>query len=355
MRPVFLVVLVVGAALARDPFAEWVKEHKKEYKSATELALRRSIFDANYADMVEHNARFDAGEVSWHRKVTPYYDLTREEWADMRLTRRQFNGTENFENNFSAQDLEYLERINSLTNVPDEWTWVDKGCVTSVKDQGQCGSCSAFAATAMMESCFCEATGTLYDDFSEQFLVDCANGYEYHDQEGWWGNSGCDGGWTQAYLQYVVNWEEGYTQIEESYPYQASDHSCRPDSNGWYNDATLTGMFNQWYTAEADMKAHVYESVMGSSIDASWLGDYDYGVYDDHRCRNQIHNHNCMWDTNHDITVVGYGTENGKDYWLIKNSWGQWFGENGYVKIKRGTGHCGIGSLSYTRALCQAN
>jgi len=355
MRHIYLLGLglCTGASLS-DPFAEWVKAHGKTYGSGEEYAGRRAIFERNYADMTEHNAKFHAGEVSWHRKVTPYYDLTREEFAESRLTRRRFhrNSTASFENRV---DEAHLAKVNSVSGVPDSWSWVGKGCVTSVKDQGRCGSCSAFAATAITEFCFCTESGHYFDDLSEQFIMDCSNGYEYHDQEGWWGNSGCDGGWAQAYLQYMIHEQEGWTQVEEAYPYTASDHSCRPATNGWYNRATLTGMHNEWFTYEPDMKTHVYASPMASSIDASYLDDYDYGVYEDSRCCDQTEDPECMWMTNHDITVVGYGHELGKDYWLIKNSWGKWFGEDGYVKIKRGTGHCGIGSLSYTAASCQIN
>jgi len=349
MRLIFVLALVfcVGA----DPFAEWVKVHKKEYQSVEELAHRRAVFETNYADMMEHNAKFDRGEVSWHRKVTPYYDLTREEWADIRLSQRNFNKT-NTDFFVNQENEDFMKKMNLVTDLPDSWDWRDQGCITSIKDQGHCGSCSAFAATAIAESCFCMESNQYFDDLSEQFLVDCANGYEYHDEAGWWGNDGCDGGWTQAYLQYLINFEDGYTQEEDSYPYEGSDNNCRPTQAGWYQRAYLTGMHNTWFTNEKDMKQLVYTSPIASSIDASFLGDYDYGVYDDSRCCDQVTDSECMWDTNHDIAVVGYGHENGKDYWLIKNSWGKRFGEDGYVKIKSGTGHCGIGSLSQTAALC---
>ena len=88
-------------------------------------------------------------------------------------------------------------------------------------------------------------------------------------------------------------------------------------------------------------------------IQADYLGDYSHGVYDDSRCCDQQTDTSCKYNLYHEITVVGYGSEQGTDFWLVKNSWGDWFGEEGYFKIKRGTGHCGIGSQHFMSPYCQ--
>ena len=77
----------------------------------------------------------------------------------------------------------------------DSFSWVDEGIVTSVKNQGNCGSCTAFAVTGSIESCYIRKTGQFVDDLSEQFLVDCAYNY---DVDGF-GAYGCEGAWPQAY------------------------------------------------------------------------------------------------------------------------------------------------------------
>ena len=90
-------------------------------------------------------------------------------------------------------------------------------------------------------------------------------------------------------------------------------------------------------------------------IQASYFGDYGGGVYDDSRCCEATTDPDCIWTLNHEITVVGYGQEAGMDYWLIKNSWGRGWGDSGYMKIKRGTGHCGIGNQHVIQPYCAAN
>merc|ERR1711936_623213 len=178
-------------------------------------------------------------------------------------------------------------------------------------------------------------------------------GYPY--AHGAWGAFGCDGAWPPAHFDWLVNNNNGRTEKESCYPYTASDGRCKGSSSCNYMGAHVTGMYNKWDTTESAMKDLVYINPVTTTILASYLGDYSHGVYDDSRCCEQMYDSNCKYNLNHEITVVGYGKEGGKDYWLIKNSWGSWFGENGYLKMKRGTGHCGVGTLHFTSAYCAPN
>lgn len=342
-----------GALAMGDPFLQFAEEHGKNYSTRAELDHRRAIFEKNYMDMVEHNAKFEIGEVSWHRKVTPYYDLTTEEFASLRLRKPNPTPSKTPENRVPQAHLDKLSKVKSP---PNSWNWVDQGGITSVKDQGHCGSCSAFAATACVETCFWQATGNLYDDLSEQFILDCGYGHEYHDSsEGWFGAYGCDGAWTFVYFDYLINHHGGRHYREDHYQYEAEEGSCRSHNNGYYNNAKVSDMAIHYYPSEELMKKWIYISPIGTSLDANYLGDYDYGVYDDHRCCESAHDSTCSDQNNHDITIVGYGTEHGKDYWLIKNSWGKGFGEDGYFKIARGTGLCGMGGYEIEAAICDSS
>ena len=78
--------------------------------------------------------------------------------------------------------------------------------------------------------------------------------------------------------------------------------------------------------------------------------DYGGGIYDDSRCCEGANG--C--DVNHGVAVVGYGSEGGKDYWLIKNSWGTSWGESGFIRFKRGTGHCAVGTDRVAQPYCGA-
>eukprot|EP00091_Calanus_sinicus_P003321 TRINITY_DN1348_c0_g1_i1.p1 TRINITY_DN1348_c0_g1~~TRINITY_DN1348_c0_g1_i1.p1 ORF type:complete len:355 (+),score=118.11 TRINITY_DN1348_c0_g1_i1:102-1166(+) len=354
MRSLFILSALIGFAFANDAFIKFAKDFGKKYTETKEFNLRREIFLNNYQEMLEHNARYEAGEVSWSRKVTEFYDLTYDEFVVARgLGMPQYDETTKFEDIEDPAYMEQLEKIKGTA--PAEWSWVAQGGVTSVKNQKQCGSCAAFATIAVIDTCYWQATGNMYDDLSEQHLVDCAAGHYFYDNDGAWGAFGCDGAWPPAYFDWLVNNNGGRTQTESSYPYEASDHHCRGSSSGNYNGAHVTGQYNKWDTTEEAMKDLVYLNPVTTTILATYLGDYDQGIYDDNRCCDQATDSSCKYNLNHEITVVGYGTEHGKDYWLIKNSWGTRFGENGYFKIKRGTGHCGVGRLHYNSAYCAPN
>ena len=89
-------------------------------------------------------------------------------------------------------------------------------------------------------------------------------------------------------------------------------------------------------------------------IQASYFGGYSEGVYDDERCCKAAEDENCRWYVNHAVLAVGYGTEDGKDYWLIKNSWSTGWGDDGYIKIRRGVGLCGVGMNVNLLPICSA-
>merc|ERR1711962_1245048 len=196
---------------------------------------------------------------------------------------------------------------------------------------------------------------TIYDDLSEQHLMDCANGHFSYDDEGSWGAFGCDGAWPQAYYDWIVKQNAGRLEKEDCAPYQGKDRSCVDDDSCNYMGAHVTGFWNKWHTTEDEMKELVFQAPVATTVYASYFGDYGGGVYEDNRCCEADSDPNCIWTLNHEVTVVGYGHESGKDYWLVKNSWGSRWGDNGYIKIKRGSGHCGIGRQHVIQPYCAIN
>merc|ERR1712168_1716383 len=200
--------------------------------------------------------------------------------------------------------------MSQVKKTPREFNWVDQGGVSSVKNQAQCGSCAAFAAVGAIESCTKITVGNMADDLSEQHLLDCAYNHVFTDGSGSWGCYGCDGAWPQGYIDWITD-ENSYNQEESAYPYTSGRTgdvtSCRPSSSGW--------------------------------------SYYNGGVLDSRQCCNAASDSSSIYNLNHAVLVVGYGRQSGQDYWLIKNSWGRSWGENGFVKVKKGTGHCGVGSL----------
>merc|ERR1712012_436867 len=157
----FAVLSILGLAAASDPFLQFAREHGRNYKSGAEVHLRREIFNENYKSMMEHNARFEAGVETWTRKVTPFYDHTMQEVAAM-LT----SGLPAYDNTtvfVDRADEAYLEKLAEVRtqSAPDSWSWVQQGGISSVKNQGQCGSCAAFATVAVIETCFWQQRGVI--------------------------------------------------------------------------------------------------------------------------------------------------------------------------------------------------
>jgi cathepsin L len=207
---------------------------------------------------------------------------------------------------------------------PDSFDYRDKGAVNPIKDQGQCGSCWAFSAIGAQESQYFLVNGTL-QSLSEQNLVDCVN-TDY----------GCDGGLPQDAYDYVIRYQGGKFETEKDYPYTAQDGKCRWDaSKGTSNivryDTVIEGN-------ETDLLQKVWtQGPVSVGIDASsWdFQLYSGGVYDEPDCSS--------YDLDHGVVVIGWGSDQGKAYWLVRNSWGTDWGIQGYIEMSRNKrNQCGI-------------
>lgn len=194
-----------------------------------------------------------------------------------------------------------------------------------VKNQNPCGSCYAFAAAGSIESQYFIKTGKLVT-FSEQNLIDCSHPY---------GNAGCDGGWIDFAFQYIK--ENVGIAVEAKYPYEAKDNVCRydPKSSG-------TAVSDYVFIPEGDEKklteAIATVGPISVYIDATgWAFRHlSEGIYSNENCNP---NH-----LDHAVLAIGYGTnENGQDYYIVKNSWGRGWGQDGFIKMARNKNNsCGI-------------
>uniref|UniRef100_A0A2K5DFF0 Cathepsin S n=1 Tax=Aotus nancymaae TaxID=37293 RepID=A0A2K5DFF0_AOTNA len=193
-------------------------------------------------------------------------------------------------------------------------------------DMGSCGACWAFSAVGALEAQLKLKTGKLVS-LSAQNLVDCSEKY---------GNKGCNGGFMTEAFQYVID-NKGIDS-EASYPYKATDQKCQYDSK--YRAATCSKYTELPYGREDVLKEVVAnKGPVCVGVDASHPSFFLYrsGVYYDPACTQNV---------NHGVLVIGYGDLNGKEYWLVKNSWGRNFGEQGYIRMARNKGnHCGIASF----------
>ena len=200
------------------------------------------------------------------------------------------------------------ERVASATV-----DWVSKGKVTAVKDQGQCGSCWAFSATGALECDYAIKHGTSPRSLSEQQLVDCSGSY---------GNQGCNGGWYYNAWRYVM--KEGGLCTESAYPYTAQDGRCEDSSCGTKYDVP-TGYNKVTADSESALQSAVNSGCVSIAIEAD---QFSFQYYS-----GGVLTGSCGTRIDHAVLAVGYGTLSGQDYWLVKNSWGTSWGQDGYVYI----------------------
>jgi len=283
--------------------------------------------------------------ISYTKGINKFTDMTKKEIES------QIEGfpsvPKNIQRDISTEmSLKALKAKYANYQFEDSFSWVDQGVVTSVKDQGQCGSCTAFAVTGAVESCFAIKSGEVFDDLAEQYLVDCAMDYSTEDG---FDAQGCAGAWPQAYLEYLVKESKGQHQMEANYPYTAQDGTCSAQDDGYYQGATMTDSISYWGSNEEELKALLVEhGPVVTGVDASGLSYYNGGIYDDYMCCEAASDDSCVDNNNHAVLVVGYGP----GYFLVKNSWDSNWGEDGFFKIKSGVGLCGFGWQLNSVPLC---
>ncbi|KAE8573289.1 digestive cysteine proteinase 1 [Halyomorpha halys] len=315
----FTLILVSSAfsiPLNPNEEEEWnayKSKYGKSYATKEEDQLRKNIYLDNKFRVVKHNKLYDNGAETYRLGINNFADLTSTEF------RKLMKG-------YKAPISRATEHYVSSANVklPDSVDWRTKGAVTPIKNQGGCGSCWAFSTTGSIEGQHFLKTGKLVS-LSEQNLIDCSK-----DE----GNLGCSGGWMDWAFEYVK--KNNGIDTEESYPYTGEDDSCAFKSASV--GATITGYVDIPKGNETALQTAVANiGPVSVAIDASsyQFQLYESGIYYVASCSTE--------DLDHAVLAVGYGSDNGKDYWLVKNSWGEDWGISGYIKMTRNkNNNCGI-------------
>jgi len=297
-------------------YQAWKAQHGKLNNALGQDDKRYEIFKDNLKYIDEHNAAADAGVHSFRLGLNRFADLTNEEY------RSTYLGTKPAGTRRGKVGDRY--KVREGESLPDSIDWREKGAVAEVKDQGSCGSCWAFSTIASVEGINQIVTGDLIS-LSEQELVDCDTSY----------NQGCNGGLMDYAYEFII--KNGGIDTEEDYPYAGYDNRC--DANR-KNAKVVT--IDDYEDVPINSEASLQKAVAGQPVAVAIEGGgrafqlYSSGIFTG----------SCGTALDHGVAAVGYGSENGKDYWIVKNSWGSSWGESGYIRmernIKSASGKCGI-------------
>eukprot|EP01033_Poteriospumella_lacustris_P013369 gene13369-9573_t len=328
MLSAFSFLLVASVALAARTrnletysFEQFVKDYKLSYPES-EIANRRQIFNAELARVKVHNAK-NAG---WQETINKYSAMTPKE---KNVNRGRSKGV--------AREIARVKGAQSLGNekplpsdfkmvhvsqLPKEVDWRKKALTTAVKDQGYCGSCWAFAATAVIESHVAISTGLLFDLSPQQIAMCSPN------PNNCGGSGGCNGATAEIAFDYVAKSDGLFEEFQYSYlAYYGENSACNiPDRA--HPVATIEDFVKlpeNNYTALMNAIANV--GPVAVSVDASNWSGYHGGIFNGCNQKNP--------DIDHAVVLMGYGEDNGQKYWLVRNSWSASWGEQGYIRVAR--------------------
>jgi KDEL-tailed cysteine endopeptidase len=294
-------------------FENFLLVHSKVYTESEKL-YRFSVFMSNLDIIHEVNSQ----GLDFKLGVNKFADLTQEEFGKMirhRTTKKQAERVLNVRNE---------ERVNAA---PINWDWRDKGAVSDVVNQGSCMGDWAIAAAASVEGARVAQGLVSLVDLSSQQLLDCTNGNSDH---------GCNGGLVDDAFLYIQ--QNGLTS-DLIYPYIGTNQTC--NSAAVPQPVTkITGFYDVPSNDSPSLLNAISNSPVVSHVEAD---NYVWQFY-----TTGVITKYCGNDLTHTVLIVGYSQSASPPYYIVKNSWGQQWGESGYVRIGiyGGAGVCGIQSLS---------
>jgi cathepsin L len=324
MKFLLVALLCVAASFAleeveyQNAFIDWMHQYKVTYDHES-FRARYQIFKNNLDFIINHNAKPENHRVGLNK----FADLTAQEFAAI------FNGVKM--PSTLPQGTTFIAELG--VSLPDSKDWRTDGAVTAVKNQGQCGSCWSFSTTGSVEGCHKLGTGTLVS-LSEKNLMDCS-----------WsqGNQGCNGGLMTAAMDYIIS--NAGVDTEASYPYvPESSQDCKYSKANL--GSTLSTYSNVQQGDENALQQAVNKGPTSVAIDASHSSFqfYTSGVYYEPDCSSTA--------LDHGVLAIGWGVS-GSDYWLVKNSWGTDWGQQGYIWMSRNRdNNCGIATMATLPSGC---
>ncbi|CAH8465612.1 unnamed protein product [Schistosoma turkestanicum] len=306
---------------------QWKILHHKNYSTYKEYNEHRENWRNNLYSIKKHNSMHDQGLELYTTGLNQFSDLN---WSDINAL--YLTNLSQYSTNRSHQQVgevllkQPFNETTPLKEIPNSWDWRKLGIVSKVKLQGECGACWAFSAAGALEGQLRNKTGS-FVELSSQQLIDCSHSF---------GNHGCLGGEMKNAFRYV---EKDGIQTEESYPYLTKESKCQHSKSTslTYSKSIIEIELNN----EEQLKTVLYEHgpvSAGINVEPQFIR-YKNGIYQSQSCSST--------DVNHAVLIVGFGEENGIQYWIVKNSWGTSWGEDGYVRIRRNYNNmCGIATMA---------
>jgi cathepsin L len=311
-----LVSTVFGSLYQNSTFEEYISYYNIEI-SPSEYGFRKNIFMNEQQRIIQHNKQ----KTSWVESFTPMTILSSNE-------KKQHYGysksigkilTSNTHNSLRQTLISKID----LNLLPDEVDWRKLGVVSAVKSQGSCGSCWAFASTAVIESHVAINSSQLFD-LSPQQIATCApNPFECG------GKGNCQGATAELAFDYVANSIGLFDEFQLPYTeYYGVESKCE------LPNTTPKAKISGFVKLEENNYSQLMYAVatfgpIAVSVDASTWHSYSGGIFNGCNQSNP--------DINHAVVLMGYGTDQllGLDYWLVRNSWSASWGESGYIRLLR--------------------
>ncbi|XP_050431777.1 uncharacterized protein LOC126840214, partial [Adelges cooleyi] len=325
LKVVLIVILVVfilyylevtfNEAKTHTEFEQFLRKYNKSYNNETERMMRFERFQEALSSINKLN-RNCGGYTKYG--ITRFADLSPEEFAKRHLTPRttRLTGMGGF----------YMRRPKRsvTTTLLENVDWRNKGAITAVRDQKDCGACWAISVVEVIESVYAIKTGSL-QAFSVQEMLDCSGGF----------NQGCLGGSAAILLLWMA--QNGIiVQYEDNYPTIYENQICKLNNFSYVKEGVRVTSFLSlnFMNREDLLLSYIIKSPVAVAVNALSWQHYAGGII--RQCENNMNS------LNHAAQIVGYVLGN-NPYYIIKNSWGTDYGINGYVHVAIGNNECGIG------------
>jgi len=309
-----------------DLFRQFVKDYSRKYSTEQEYALRFANFKQNLRRNEDLSRKHPQASFS----INKFSDMSQEEFQKTVLMPK-FSA-----NNTCVFPYHKQAKVDRSRALPKTFDWRTKGAVTAIKNQGSCGSCWTFSTAENIEGQWFLAGNQLVS-LSEQWIVDCSHGCLQSEPDVC--DGGCGGGlpWL-AYEDIITN---GGLTSEDDYPYSGEQQTCPSSEPSIAKIANWTYLDVNPTDIETFMVAQGPLSIaLNADLLMSYSGGVITGTPDD--CP--------ISGMDHAVLMVGYDLTQSPPYWIVKNSWGSDWGENGYFRIESDNGLCGI-NLCVTSSL----